>query len=109
VQQVGVFINAGRLQARERLVQQLVHDRVGHRLNAFALLVGQFLGGPDEGNRSALAITCAARHPGVAISVATGLFPSDSAEIFGMAGLFVLTSALMAIPYLKWRKTAIEG
>jgi BASS family bile acid:Na+ symporter len=76
---------------------------------AFALLVGQFLGGPDEGNRSALAITCAARHPGVAISVATGLFPSDSAEIFGMAGLFVLTSALMAIPYLKWRKTAIEG
>lgn len=76
---------------------------------AFALLVGQFLGGPDEGNRSALAITCAARHPGVAISVATGLFPSDSAAIFGMAGLFVLTSALMAIPYLKWRKTAIEG
>lgn len=70
---------------------------------AFALLVGQWLGGPDEGNRSALAITCAARHPGVAISVASGLFPDDAAAILGMTGLFFLTSFAMAIPYLKWR------
>lgn len=76
---------------------------------AFALLVGQLLGGPDEGNRSALAITCAARHPGVAISVASGLFPADSAAIFGMAGLFLLTSAVVSIPYLKWRKAMTRG
>ena len=74
---------------------------------AFALLIGQWLGGPNEGNRSALAITCAARHPGVAISVASGLFPADSAAIFGMAGLFLITSALMSIPYLKWRQQCV--
>jgi BASS family bile acid:Na+ symporter len=73
----------------------------------FALFVGHRLGGPDEGNRSALAITCAARHPGVAISVASGLFPEDSAAILGMAGLFWLTSFAMAIPYLKWRKASV--
>ncbi len=73
----------------------------------FALFVGHQLGGPEEGNRSALAITCAARHPGVAISIASGLFPSDSAAILGMAGLFWLTSFAMAIPYLKWRKQSV--
>jgi BASS family bile acid:Na+ symporter len=73
----------------------------------FALFVGHKLGGPDEGNRSALAITCAARHPGVAITVASGLFPADSAAILGMAGLFWLTSFAMAIPYLKWRKQSV--
>jgi BASS family bile acid:Na+ symporter len=73
----------------------------------FALFVGHRLGGPEEGNRSALAITCAARHPGVAISVASGLFPEDAAAILGMAGLFWLTSFFMAIPYLKWRKASV--
>ncbi len=73
----------------------------------FALFVGHRLGGPDEGNRSALAITCAARHPGVAISVASSLFPEDAAAILGMAGLFWLTSFAMAIPYLKWRKQSV--
>jgi BASS family bile acid:Na+ symporter len=70
---------------------------------AFALLVGQWLGGPVPGNRSALAITCAARHPGVAISVVSGLFPEDSAAILGMTGLFFLTSFAMTVVYLRWR------
>jgi BASS family bile acid:Na+ symporter len=70
---------------------------------AFALLVGQWLGGPEPGNRNALAITCAARHPGVAISVVTGLFPEDAAAILGMTGLFFLTSFAMTLVYMKWR------
>jgi BASS family bile acid:Na+ symporter len=74
---------------------------------AFALLVGQWLGGPISGNRSALAITCAARHPGVAISVVSGLFPEDAAAILGMTGLFFLTSFAMTIPYLKWRHESV--
>lgn len=74
---------------------------------AFSLLVGQWLGGPEPGNRSALAITCAARHPGVAISVVSGLFPQDAAAVLGMAGLFWLTSFAMTIPYLKWRHQSV--
>jgi BASS family bile acid:Na+ symporter len=74
---------------------------------AFALFIGHILGGPVEGNRTALAITCAARHPGVAISVVSGLFPADSSAVLGMALLFWVTSFAMAIPYLKWRKASI--
>lgn len=74
---------------------------------AFALFVGHKLGGPDDGNRSALAITCAARHPGVAITVVSGLFPEDAAAILGTALLFWMTSFAMAIPYLKWRKQSV--
>ena len=74
---------------------------------AFALLVGQWLGGPEEGNRTALAITCAARHPGVAITVVAGLFPDDAAEIMGMTGLFWLTSFVMTVGYLKWRDSRL--
>jgi BASS family bile acid:Na+ symporter len=36
----------------------------------FGLLVGHLLGGPDPGNRGALALATSARHPGVAISLA---------------------------------------
>jgi BASS family bile acid:Na+ symporter len=73
----------------------------------FALFAGHRLGGPDSGNRRALAITCAARHPGVGITIAAGLFPAESAAIQGVAALFWLTSFGMAIPYLKWgRKRA---
>jgi BASS family bile acid:Na+ symporter len=71
---------------------------------AFALFIGHRLGGPDEGNRSSLAITTAARHPGVAITVVMGLFPEEGGAILGMAGLFWLASFAMAIPYLKWRR-----
>jgi bile acid:Na+ symporter, BASS family len=74
---------------------------------AFALFIGHALGGPDEGNRSALAITTAARHPGVAITIVSGLFPEEGGAILGMAGLFWLTSFAMAIPYLKWRKQSV--
>lgn len=74
---------------------------------AFALFIGHVLGGPDEGNRSALAITTAARHPGVAITIVSGLFPDEGGAILGMAALFWLTSFAMAIPYLKWRRRRV--
>lgn len=76
---------------------------------AFALFIGHRLGGPDEGNRSALAITTAARHPGVAITIVGGLFPEEGGAILGMAGLFWLASFAMAIPYLKWRRSRLAS
>jgi BASS family bile acid:Na+ symporter len=73
-----------------------------------ALAIGHLLGGPKEGNRRALAITCAARHPGVAISVVTPLMPDAAAAVLGMAGLYWLVSFVLTIPYLKWRR-AVAG
>lgn len=76
-------------------------------VTGFALAIGHLLGGPDEGNRSALAITCAARHPGVAITVVAPLMPDAAAAVLGMTGLYFLVSFAMTIPYLKWRKASI--
>jgi BASS family bile acid:Na+ symporter len=73
-------------------------------ITAFALLVGHLLGGPDAGNRGALAVASAARHPGVAITLAVGIFPAANAEITGAVLLFLLANVLLTIPYVKWRQ-----
>jgi bile acid:Na+ symporter, BASS family len=68
-----------------------------------ALAIGHLLGGPVEGNRNALAITCAARHPGVAITVVSPIMPEAAAAVLGMAGLYWLVSFLVTTIYVKWR------
>lgn len=73
-------------------------------ITAFALLVGHLLGGPDAGNRGALAVASAARHPGVAIALAVGIFPAARDEITGTVLLFLLANLLLTIPYVKWRQ-----
>ena len=67
----------------------------------FALAVGHWLGGPDAGNRGALAVACAARHPGVAIALSTGVFPEHQVEITGAVLLFLLVNLLVTVPYMK--------
>jgi BASS family bile acid:Na+ symporter len=69
----------------------------------FGLAAGHFLGGPDEGNRSALAVAVAARHPGVAIALAVGLRPEAGREAAATVLLYLLVSILLTIPYMKWR------
>jgi BASS family bile acid:Na+ symporter len=73
-------------------------------ITGFALAVGHWLGGPDAGNRGALAVASAARHPGVAIALSTGVFPDASAEITAAVLLFLLANLLLTIPYVRWRQ-----
>jgi BASS family bile acid:Na+ symporter len=70
----------------------------------FGLLVGHLLGGPDLGNRGALALATSARHPGVAISLATATFPLDREAITATVLLFFLTSVVLTLPYVLWRR-----
>lgn len=70
----------------------------------FGLLVGHLLGGPDAGNRGALALATSARHPGVAIALATATFPLDQKAIVATVLLFVLANVLLTLPYLIWRR-----
>jgi bile acid:Na+ symporter, BASS family len=70
----------------------------------FGLLVGHLLGGPDSGNRGALALATSARHPGVAISLATATFPLDREAITATVLLFFLTSVVLTLPYVLWRR-----
>jgi bile acid:Na+ symporter, BASS family len=70
----------------------------------FGLLVGHLLGGPDSGNRGALALATSARHPGVAISLATATFPLDQKAIVATILLFVLVNVALTLPYVLWRR-----
>jgi len=72
----------------------------------FALAVGHWLGGPDAGNRGALAIACAARHPGVALAISVGAFPGRQVELTGVVVVFLLANLAVTLPYAKWRQRA---
>jgi len=71
---------------------------------AFGLLVGHLLGGPDPGNREALASATVSRHPAIALVLASGALPQLESTVFGMVLLFLLASLLLPIAYERWRK-----
>ncbi len=66
-----------------------------------AIAIGHFLGGPEESDRTALAIACATRHIGIAVVVAA-MFPGPRTIV--VLAAYVAVSALVSIPYLKWRR-----
>lgn len=70
----------------------------------FGLLVGHLLGGPDPGNRGALAEATVLRHPAIALLLASSAFPEHETTVFGTVALYLLTALLLAVPYERWRK-----
>lgn len=67
------------------------------------LLVGHLLGGPDPGDRTALALSTASRHPGVAAGVAMAVMPDDRAVVAAVLLAF-LVGVIVTTFYGKWRK-----
>ena len=61
------------------------------------------LGGSDDEDRSVLALASAARHPGVAMAVASANFPDQKLAPAAIL-LYLLLSALLSIPYVVWRR-----
>jgi BASS family bile acid:Na+ symporter len=68
-----------------------------------ALAIGHALGGPDPDDRTALAVSCATRHVGIAM-LAASTVPGPRIAVLVLA--YVLASAVVSIPYLRWRKSA---
>jgi len=68
-----------------------------------SLLAGHALGGPDEGDRTVLALSTASRHPGVALAVA-GAVAEDKNAISSAVLLAFLVGMIVTGPYTKWRK-----
>jgi BASS family bile acid:Na+ symporter len=68
-----------------------------------ALGIGHALGGPDPDDRTALAVSCATRHVGIAM-LAASTVPGPRIAVLVLA--YVLASAVVSIPYLRWRKKA---
>jgi BASS family bile acid:Na+ symporter len=70
-----------------------------------ALAVGHWLGGPDPGTRTAVAITSAARNPGLALLVAA---LNDAAPAIKATMLtYMVVAAVVALPYALargWRR-----
>jgi bile acid:Na+ symporter, BASS family len=67
------------------------------------LAVGHWLGGPDPRERTALALATAARHPAMALTIATTNFP-DQPAVAPAILIYLIFGTVIAIPYLKWRE-----
>ena len=67
-----------------------------------AMTVGHIMGGPDPDNRTVLAISCATRHAGLVVLVAASVPGPRTAAL---VGAYFIASAIVTIPYLRWRKT----
>ena len=63
--------------------------------------VGHLLGGPAPGDRATLALSTAARHPGVAMAIARANFP-DQTLVFPAVLLYILLNTIVSLPYTRW-------
>lgn len=71
-------------------------------VSAISLAIGHLLGGPDIGDRAALAIAASVRHPGISMSiVATSI---HDARVAAAVLLFMLVGLIVSIPYAAWIK-----
>ena len=70
-------------------------------VTVLALAVGHLLGGPDQSTRTAVAISSAARNPGLALLVAT--LNAAPPEITATVLAYLVVSALTVLPYVLWR------
>lgn len=75
--------------------------------SAIGLAVGHWFGGPESGDRSALALSTAARHPGLAISIAVASFPPQRRSIAAAILLYLLVRTIVILPYVAWRKRSL--
>ena len=93
------------------LISSFVGDGTVVTLAAIALAgtaVGHLLGGPDSWDRKVLAISTSARHPGVAITVATSAYPEGKLAL-GAVLLYVLVVTIATVPYILWSKRGGGG
>jgi len=71
---------------------------------AVGLIVGHLLGGPIEGDRTALAMATASRHPAVALAVATSGVSTQAKPELAIILLYLVVATVATIPYQKWRQ-----
>ena len=74
---------------------------------AVGLAAGHLLGGPDEGDRSVLALATATRHPAVAIAIAHAVAPHQN-RVGAAVILYLVVAIILPIPYVRWRRKRAE-
>lgn len=73
------------------------------------LSVGHWLGRPDPGDQTILALATASRHPGLAIAIAAANFPAQSRQIAAAILLYFLVRMVVVIPYMRTRTRLLRG
>lgn len=68
------------------------------------IAVGHWLGGNDPGERTALALATALRHPGLALAIAARNFPDQRQLVAAAILLYLLISTVVLLPYNAWSK-----
>lgn len=71
-------------------------------VTAASLAAGHLLGGPEPSTRTALAFSCAARNPGLALLVATQ--NAAPAQVNGTILAYLAVSVFAIVPYEIWRR-----
>ena len=67
------------------------------------MISGHLLGGPEPKDRTVLAIATSARHPAIAISLASAnAGETDIKLVAAVVVLYALISVIVSIPYIKW-------
>jgi bile acid:Na+ symporter, BASS family len=74
----------------------------------FGLTIGHLLGGPEEEDRTVLALSTASRHPGIALAIAGASFPGQKL-VLGAVLLYLIVNAVVSLPYLNWRRRHQAG
>jgi bile acid:Na+ symporter, BASS family len=69
---------------------------------AVGLAVGHLMGGPTADDRIVLALSTATRHPAIAIAIGAATYPAD--RLLPAVLLYLVVSALVGIPYIKWQR-----
>jgi BASS family bile acid:Na+ symporter len=67
-------------------------------------VVGHWMGGRDPGERTALALATALRHPGLALAIAVPNFPDQRQLVTAAIVLYLLLSVLVLSAYNAWSK-----
>lgn len=84
------------------LIASFIGDGTVLKLALIALIgtaVGHWLGGPDRFDRRVLGLSTSARHPGVAIAVATSAYPDGKLALAAVL-LYVLIVTIATLPYV---------
>jgi bile acid:Na+ symporter, BASS family len=88
-------------------LQVLVGEGVLAGLAALVIIglaAGHLLGGPEEHDRTALALATASAHPGVAIAIAGANRPQQLKLVAGAVIIYLILRAILIIPYTRWRR-----
>jgi bile acid:Na+ symporter, BASS family len=71
-------------------------------------VVGHFLGGPVEDDRTVLGLAAGTRHPGVALAIAAAAFPEEKA-VLAVVLWHLIIGGIVSGPYSAWRKRRHAG